>query len=154
MTEAPEARAKYYEYFDRQRGNLPESPPQRDFRVEGSRLLPTSRIDREHLERFVAELAPGDWVAISAINPIDCEKGKFLWLRCVFADEGEQGADFAASRSRFVTIRFLENNGNKFDQNATLPARMVADMFIALYETGKAPDFDGMPGIERVAATT
>jgi hypothetical protein len=154
MTEEPETRKKYYEHFERQRGKRPafesESESKQDFRLEGSKLLPTSRIDKALLERTVRELTPGDWVTLSSIEPLPYGTGTFIGLQCVHPEADAQlAADVFASETRFVTIGFAQN-GEIRRQSAMLLTKQAADLFVALYTDKTAPDFDKMPGFEKV----
>jgi hypothetical protein len=104
-----------------------------DFRLDGSRILPTSRLDARVLAEAVANLAPGDFVRLAPLEPQDGGKGKLLELRC------EPDGDNPARRA--VSALFAEN-GETRRSSAVLDLEEAQLVFARLYTEGEIPDFD------------
>jgi hypothetical protein len=137
-----EQRQSYFRALKRLRKDGAAGEAEREsqeFRLEGARILPTTRVDGGMISDAVGTLTGDDFICLSPIAPIRCEKGNFTTLQCavppdkpalrhvecIFSDGGEISL-WRATADIGQTRRFFEN----------------------LYMSGEIPNLKTLPDFE------
>jgi hypothetical protein len=118
-----------------------EREQQQRFRLEGSNILPTTRMDIDMLSDAVASLTGQDFLCLIPLTPIPCEKGVFTTLQC---------ATIPDEPGRLFVECLFSNNGKISMCHVTADIAQTRLLFERLFTAEEIPNLKVFPDFEDV----